>query len=54
MYGYHLVMTNITMERSTMSKNKPSISIRATKKPWQTVSHNHFGYIILNPIKPPF
>jgi hypothetical protein len=29
------------MERSTMFKNgKPSISIRAIKKPWRNVSHN--------------
>ena len=52
-------MTNIAMERSTMFKNgKPSISIRATKKPWQIVSHNQRVYhikshqtTILDPIK---
>ena len=47
------------MERSTIFKNgKPSISIRAIEKPWQTVSHTQVGYIplftIVNHGKSPF
>ena len=45
---YPLVMTNSSPWKITMLDiiGKPSISIRAIEKPWQTVSHNQVGYMI--------
>ena len=46
--NYHLVIWHSHGKIHHAFKNgKPSISIRAIEKPWQTVSHNQAGYMAI-------